>query len=159
MVIIIAFEVYNRLPSDGDLLIPAIELHEARLGQTPRLIASGAAFFPKKNEAAAKSRGQTSLHLQSYHQERRAQSPAKEALVPERPEMAHRLRGAHQRHQTPGTASPGADTETMTGRSAGIIADNLINLVRNQLQETRRLTQPPQIAPSPAPPTICQWFF
>ena len=33
--IIIAYEVYDRRPSDGDLLIPAIKIHEAKLGRTP----------------------------------------------------------------------------------------------------------------------------
>jgi IS5 family transposase len=55
--IIIAYEVYNRRPSDGDLLIPAIEIHEAKLGRTPHLVAGDAGFYSSKNEAAAKKRG------------------------------------------------------------------------------------------------------
>ena len=40
-----------------DLLIPAIELHQAKLGRTPRLVAADAGFYSAKNEAAAKAKG------------------------------------------------------------------------------------------------------
>ena len=55
--IIIDFEVYDRRPSDTDVLIPAIETHEAVLGRTPRLVAADAGFYSAKNEAAAKAKG------------------------------------------------------------------------------------------------------
>jgi transposase, IS5 family len=55
--VIIAYEVYDRRPSDGDLLIPAIELHETKLGRTPHLVAADAAFYSQRNEAVAKKRG------------------------------------------------------------------------------------------------------
>src|SRR5262249_6853220 len=55
--IIINFEVYDKRPSDTDLLIPAIETHEAVLGRTPRLVAADAGFCSAKNEAAAKAKG------------------------------------------------------------------------------------------------------
>jgi len=55
--IIIDYEVYERRPNDCDLLLPAIETHQARLGRTPRLVAADAAFYSAKNEAAAKARG------------------------------------------------------------------------------------------------------
>ena len=55
--IVIDYEVYDQRPSDSDLLIPAIETHEAKLGRTPRLVAADAGFYSAKNEAAAKARG------------------------------------------------------------------------------------------------------
>jgi IS5 family transposase len=55
--IVIDYEVYARRPSDADLLIAAIEAHEARLGRTPRLVAADAGFYSARNEAAAKARG------------------------------------------------------------------------------------------------------
>ncbi|HYB05115.1 MAG TPA: ISNCY family transposase [Methyloceanibacter sp.] len=55
--IIINFEVYDKRPSDTDLLIPAIETHEAVLGRTPRLVAADAGFYSANNEAAAKAKG------------------------------------------------------------------------------------------------------
>jgi transposase, IS5 family len=55
--IIIDYEVYDKRPSDTDLLIPSIETHEAVLGRTPRLVAADAGFYSAKNEAAAKAKG------------------------------------------------------------------------------------------------------
>ena len=55
--IVIDYEVYDRRPNDSDLLITAIDTHQARLGRTPRLVAADAAFYSGKNEAAAKAKG------------------------------------------------------------------------------------------------------
>ena len=55
--IVIDYEVYDQRPSDSDLLLPAIEMHEAVLGRTPRLVAADAGFYSAKNEAAAKAKG------------------------------------------------------------------------------------------------------
>jgi IS5 family transposase len=55
--IVIDYEVYDRRPNDSDLLIVAIETHQARLGRTPRLVAADAAFYSIKNETAAKAKG------------------------------------------------------------------------------------------------------
>jgi IS5 family transposase len=55
--IVIDYEVYNRRPSDADLLIPAIEVHQAKLGRPQRLVAADAAFYSAKNDAAAKAMG------------------------------------------------------------------------------------------------------
>ena len=55
--IITDYEVYARRPYDSDLLIAAIETHQALLGRTPRLVAADAAFYSAKNETAAKAKG------------------------------------------------------------------------------------------------------
>jgi transposase, IS5 family len=55
--IVIAYEVYDQRPSDQDILIAAIETHQARLGRTPHLVAADAGFYSGKNEAAAKAKG------------------------------------------------------------------------------------------------------
>jgi IS5 family transposase len=55
--IVVDYEVYDRRPNDADLLIPAIETHQARLGRPPYLVAADAAFYSGKNEAAAKAKG------------------------------------------------------------------------------------------------------
>ena len=55
--IVIDYEVYDRRPNDADLLIPAIEIHQARLRRVPYLVAADAAFYSGKNEAAAKAKG------------------------------------------------------------------------------------------------------
>jgi IS5 family transposase len=55
--IITNYEVYDRRPYDSDLLVAAIETHQALLARTPRLVAADAAFYSAKNEAAAKAKG------------------------------------------------------------------------------------------------------
>lgn len=55
--IVTDYEVYDRRPSDSDLLIAAIETHQASLGRAPYLVAADAAFYSAKNEAAAKAKG------------------------------------------------------------------------------------------------------
>jgi IS5 family transposase len=55
--IVTDYEVYDRRPYDADLLGAAIDIHEARLGRTPRLVAADAGFYSARNEAAAKARG------------------------------------------------------------------------------------------------------
>jgi IS5 family transposase len=55
--IIIDYEVYARRPYDSDLLVAAMETHQALLGRTPLLVAADAAFYSAKNEAAAKAKG------------------------------------------------------------------------------------------------------
>ena len=55
--IITDYEVYARRPNDSDLLVAAIEVHQALLGRTPHLVAADAAFYSAKNETAAKAKG------------------------------------------------------------------------------------------------------
>ena len=55
--IVIDFEVYDQRPSDSDLLIPAIAIHEQRTGRKPDLVSADAGFYSAKNEAEAKQMG------------------------------------------------------------------------------------------------------
>ena len=55
--IVTDYEVYARRPNDVDLLVPAIEIHRAKLGRLPRLVAGDAGFYSAKNEAAATAMG------------------------------------------------------------------------------------------------------
>jgi transposase, IS5 family len=55
--IVIDYEVYAHRPYDVALLIPAIDIHRAKLGRVPRLVAGDAAFYSTKNEAAATAMG------------------------------------------------------------------------------------------------------
>jgi IS5 family transposase len=55
--IITDYAVYEKRPSDSELVIPALEAHEKKLGCTPRLVAGDAAFYSAKNESAAHERG------------------------------------------------------------------------------------------------------
>jgi IS5 family transposase len=55
--IIVDYEVYARRPNDCDLLVPAIAVHQAKLGRVPRLVATDGGFYSARNEAAAKAMG------------------------------------------------------------------------------------------------------
>lgn len=55
--IVTDFEVYQQRPSDSDLLIPAIESHQQKLGCAPHLVAADAGFYSASNEAVAKEKG------------------------------------------------------------------------------------------------------
>jgi IS5 family transposase len=55
--LIIDYEVYARRPHDSELLVPAIAVHQAKLGRVPRLVATDAGFYSARNEAAAKAMG------------------------------------------------------------------------------------------------------
>ena len=55
--IVIDYEVYARRPNDSDILVAAIDAHQALLGRPPYLAAADAAFYSAKNEAAAKAKG------------------------------------------------------------------------------------------------------
>jgi len=63
--IITDYAVYEKRPSDSELLISAIEAHEKALGYTPRLVAGDAAFYSAKNEAAAHDKGVTRVCIPS----------------------------------------------------------------------------------------------
>jgi IS5 family transposase len=71
--IVVEYEVYDRRPSDADLLIPAIATHQARLGRTPHLVAADAGFYSTKNEAAAKAKGVKRVSIPN----RSSKSPAR----------------------------------------------------------------------------------
>jgi len=55
--IVTHYEVYDERPSDCDLLLPAIALHEQLLGRTPYLVTADAAFFSQHNEDTAHAGG------------------------------------------------------------------------------------------------------
>ena len=55
--IITSYEVYEKRPSDSDLLVPAIEVHRERLGRVPHLVAGDAGFYSARGEKAAHEMG------------------------------------------------------------------------------------------------------
>jgi IS5 family transposase len=70
--IVVAYEVNDQRPSDSDVLIAAIETHQAALGCTPHLVAADAGFCSAKNEAAAQAKGVKRVRIpQSLHQKKR----------------------------------------------------------------------------------------
>jgi IS5 family transposase len=55
--IVTHYAVYGERPSDCDLLLPAIAVHEQLLGRKPYLVTADAAFFSQRNENAAQAQG------------------------------------------------------------------------------------------------------
>jgi transposase, IS5 family len=55
--IVTDYEVYDKRPADGDLLAPAVEIHEQRLGRVPELVAADAGFYSAKGEKAVSEKG------------------------------------------------------------------------------------------------------
>lgn len=55
--IVTHYEIYDRRPSDSELLTPAIEKHIEQFGRAPRLAAADAGFFSAANETSAQQLG------------------------------------------------------------------------------------------------------
>ncbi len=55
--IVTHYKVYDQRPSDSELLMPALDVHERQFGHVPRLVTADAGFFSARNEAAAYARG------------------------------------------------------------------------------------------------------
>ena len=53
--IISHFEVFPERPSDRQLLVPSIEVHQRRFGRIPAWVAADAGFHSQQNENAARA--------------------------------------------------------------------------------------------------------
>lgn len=73
--IVTHYEVYDQRPSDSELLLAALDVHEQQFGHVPRLLTADAGFFSARNEAAAYGRGVRRVAIPNFNsksQERRA---------------------------------------------------------------------------------------
>ncbi len=61
--IITDYEVYAQRPSDCELLVPAIQRHQERLGRVPDLVAADAGFYSAQAETTAKAMGVTRVSV------------------------------------------------------------------------------------------------
>lgn len=55
--IVTDYEVFEKRPSDSDLLVPAVEKHQVQFGRVPRLVAGDAAFYSASNERELEEMG------------------------------------------------------------------------------------------------------
>ena len=132
--IVIAYEVYDQRPSDSDLLIAAIETHQATLGCTPRLVAADAGFYSAKNEAAAKAKGVKRVCIPN----RSTKSPERKREQKKRwfrngqkwrTGCEGRISVVKRRHGLDRSRYKG-DAGMQRWVGLGVIADNLINISR-----------------------------
>ncbi len=132
--IVIDYEVYDRRPYDSDLLVPAIDIHLARLGRAPRLVAADAAFYSAKNEAAAKAKGVKRVCIPN----RSTKSPERKREQKKRwfrdgqkwrTGCEGRISVVKRRHGLSRCRYKGA-TGMKRWVGLGILADNLINIGR-----------------------------
>ena len=77
--IVTHFEVFDRRPSDPDLLTPSIEKHKELLDRVPDLVAADAGFFSAANETTARKLGvkQVAVPSRSIKSEKRKQEQKK----------------------------------------------------------------------------------
>ena len=132
--IVVAYEVFDQRPNDSDLLIAAIETHEAKLGCTPRLVAADAGFYSAKNEAAAKAKGVKRVCIPN----RSTKSPERKREQKKRwfrngqkwrTGCEGRISVVKRRHGLDRSRYRG-DAGMQRWVGLGVIADNLVNLSR-----------------------------
>jgi transposase, IS5 family len=82
--------VFRQRPSHSDLLTPSIKTHKGLLDRIPDLVAADAGFFSGANDTAAKDLGLKRVAVRSrFTKSAKRKEEQKEALVPERPKVAH----------------------------------------------------------------------
>jgi transposase, IS5 family len=137
--IVVAYEVYDRRPSDQDILIAAIETHQARLGRTPYLLAADAGFYSAKNEAAAKTKGVKRVCIPN----RSTKSPERKREQKKRwfrngqkwrTGCEGRISVVKRRHGLDRSRYKG-DAGMKRWVGLGVIADNLVNISRAMAEQ------------------------
>jgi len=132
--IVVDYEVYDRRPNDCDLLIPAIQVHEARLGRPPRLLAADAAFYSARNEASAKAMGVKRVCIpnrstKSLERKREQKKPWFRQGQKWRTGCEGRISVVKRRHGLDRCRYRG-DAGMKRWVGLGVVADNLLNLGR-----------------------------
>ena len=132
--IVTHYEVYDQRPSDSDLLIPALDVHQQQFGKVPRLVTADAGFFSARNETIAHERGVKRVaipNLGTKSVERRALQKKRWFRKAQkwRTGCEGRISLLKRRH--------GLNRSRYKGPSGikrwvglGVIADNLINIAR-----------------------------
>lgn len=130
--IVTDYEVFEKRPSDCDLLIPAVEKHQEQFGRVPQLVAGDAAFYSASNERELRELGVKQISV-----------PNRSTKSPER--RRHQRKRSFRRGQKWRTGSEGrisvlkrrhglnrcryrGDAGMQRWVGWGVIADNLINI-------------------------------
>jgi IS5 family transposase len=132
--IVTHYEVYEQRPSDADLLIPALDVHQQHFGHVPRLLTADAGFYSARNERAAHDRGVKRVaiaNLSTKSAERRALQKKRWFRKAQkwRTGCEGRISLLKRRHGLDRCRYKGLDgMKRWVGM--GVIADNLINIAR-----------------------------
>jgi len=132
--IVTHYEVYDRRPSDSELLIPSLDVHQKLFGQAPRLVAADAGFFSMRNEAEAHGRGVKRVaipNLSTKSAERKALQHKRwfRNAMKWRTGCEGRISLLKRRHGLDRCRYKGIDgMKRWVG--LGVIADNLINIAQ-----------------------------
>jgi IS5 family transposase len=65
--IVTVYEVFEKRPSDSELLVPAVDSHQQQFGRVPRLVAADAGFYSKENEDKLHAMGVRSVAVPNRH--------------------------------------------------------------------------------------------
>lgn len=132
--IITAYQVYAERPSDSDLLVLAVEAHQAQLGRVPDLVAADAGFYSAKNERDVQEMGVKRVSIPSRNTksvERRRHQKQRWFRKGQkwRTGVEGRISVLKRRHGLTRCRYNGDDgMQRWVG--FGVIADNLINMGR-----------------------------
>jgi len=130
--IITGYEVYEKRPDDGEILIAAVQEHERRLGRTPRLVAADAGFSSAANERALEAMGVARVSIPNYT----TRDPVRRGRQKQRwfkrgPKWRTGVEGRisvlKRRHGFNRSRYPGLD-RMRRWVGLGVIADKLINI-------------------------------
>jgi IS5 family transposase len=130
--IVTHFEVFDRRPSDSDLLTPSIEKHKELLDRAPDLVAADAGFFSAANENAARKLGvkQVAVPSRSTKSEKRKQEQKKpwfKKAQKWRTGCEGRISVLKRRHRLNRSRYKGTQgMKRWVG--LGVVADNMINI-------------------------------
>ena len=130
--IITHYEVFEHRPSDRELLLPAIEAQQNKLGRVPRLVTADAGFYSQAQERAAQDKGVQwvavpNRQTRSAERKRLEKTPWFKKAQAWRTGCEGRISVLKRRHGLNRCRYPGMEgMKRWVGM--GVLADNLINL-------------------------------
>jgi len=132
--IVTDYEVFEKRPSDSDLLVPAVQKHQEQFGRVPELVAGDASFYSGTNERELAEMGVKQISVpnrSTKSPERRRQQKKRSFRKGQRWRTGSegRISVLKRRHGLNRCRYRG-DTGMQRWVGWGVIADNLINIGR-----------------------------
>jgi len=130
--IITHYEIFEHRPSDRELLLPAIEAQQNKLGRVPRLVTADAGFYSQAQERAAQDKGVQwvavpNRQTRSAERKKLEKTPWFKKAQAWRTGCEGRISVLKRRHGLTRCRYPGMEgMKRWVGM--GVLADNVINL-------------------------------